>query len=254
MSSKSINIIVKIWRQNGPLAAGAFEEHALKDISTDRSFLEMIDVLNEWLTIKGLEPIAFDHDCREGICGQCGAVVNGTAHGPDKETTLCQLHMRRFKNGDTIVIEPFRSQGFPIVKDLIVDRSALDRIIAAGGYVSVNTGSPADGNNILIPQHVAEQAMDAAACIGCGACAAACPNGTPMLFLGAKVAQFALLPQGQPEAKKRAISMVMQMDKDGFGNCTNHLECEAVCPKGITVRNIARLNREFLKASFTIDH
>lgn len=254
MSSKSINIIVKIWRQNGPLAAGAFEEHALKDISTDSSFLEMIDVLNEWLTIKGLEPIAFDHDCREGICGQCGAVVNGTAHGPDKETTLCQLHMRRFKNGDTIVIEPFRSQGFPIVKDLIVDRSALDRIIAAGGYVSVNTGSPSDGNNILIPQHVAEQAMDAAACIGCGACAAACPNGTPMLFLGAKVAQFALLPQGQPEAKKRAISMVMQMDKDGFGNCTNHLECEAVCPKGITVRNIARLNREFLKASFTIDH
>jgi succinate dehydrogenase / fumarate reductase, iron-sulfur subunit len=254
MSSKSINIIVKIWRQNGPLATGAFEEHALKDISTDSSFLEMIDVLNEWLTIKGLEPIAFDHDCREGICGQCGAVVNGTAHGPDKETTLCQLHMRRFKNGDTIVIEPFRSQGFPIVKDLIVDRSALDRIIAAGGYVSVNTGSPADGNSILIPQHVAEQAMDAAACIGCGACAAACPNGTPMLFLGAKVAQFALLPQGQPEAKKRAISMVMQMDKDGFGNCTNHLECEAVCPKGITVRNIARLNREFLKASFTIDH
>ena len=254
MSSKSINIIVKIWRQNGPLATGAFEEHALKDISTDSSFLEMIDVLNEWLTIKGLEPIAFDHDCREGICGQCGAVVNGTAHGPDKETTLCQLHMRRFKNGDTIVIEPFRSQGFPIVKDLIVDRSALDRIIAAGGYVSINTGSPADGNSILIPQHVAEQAMDAAACIGCGACAAACPNGTPMLFLGAKVAQFALLPQGQPEAKKRAISMVMQMDKDGFGNCTNHLECEAVCPKGITVRNIARLNREFLKASFTIDH
>jgi len=254
MSSKTINIIVKIWRQNGPLATGAFEEHALKDISTDSSFLEMIDVLNEWLTIKGLEPIAFDHDCREGICGMCGAVVNGTAHGPDKETTLCQLHMRRFKNGDTVVIEPFRSQGFPIIKDLVVDRSALDRIIAAGGYVSVNTGSAQDGNTILIPQHVAEQAMDAAACIGCGACAAACPNGTPMLFLGAKVSQLALLPQGKMEAKKRAINMVLQMDKEGFGNCGNERECENVCPKGITIRNIARLNREFLKASFTIDH
>ncbi|MBM9536443.1 succinate dehydrogenase/fumarate reductase iron-sulfur subunit [Desulfobulbus alkaliphilus] len=254
MASKTINIIVKIWRQNGPLATGALEEHALKDISTDSSFLEMIDVLNEWLTRKGLEPIAFDHDCREGICGQCGAVVNGTAHGPEKETTLCQLHMRSFKNNDTIVIEPFRSQGFPIIKDLIIDRSGLDRIIQAGGYVSVNTGSPQDGNTILIPQHVAEQAMDAAACIGCGACAAACPNGSPMLFLGAKVSQLALLPQGQLEAKKRAINMVMQMDKDGFGNCGNHRECENVCPKGISIRNIARLNRQYLRAAFTIDH
>ena len=254
MASKSINILVKIWRQNGPLAQGAFEEHALKDISTDMSFLEMIDVLNEWLTRKGLEPIAFDHDCREGICGMSGAMVNGTAHGPDKETTLCQLHMRRFKDGDTIVIEPFRTQGFPIVKDLIIDRSALDRIIAAGGFVSVNTGSPQDGNTILIPQHVAEQAMDAAACIGCGACAAACPNGSAMLFTSAKISQLALLPQGQQEAKKRAINMVVQMDKDGFGNCSNHRECENVCPKGITIRNIARLNREFMKASFAIDH
>ena len=244
MASKSINILVKIWRQNGPLAQGAFEEHALKDISTDMSFLEMIDVLNEWLTRKGLEPIAFDHDCREGICGMCGAMVNGTAHGPDKETTLCQLHMRRFKDGDTIVIEPFRTQGFPIVKDLIIDRSALDRIIAAGGFVSVNTGSPQDGNTILIPQHVAEQAMDAAAC----------PNGSAMLFTSAKISQLALLPQGQQEAKKRAINMVVQMDKDGFGNCSNHRECENVCPKGITIRNIARLNREFMKASFAIDH
>ena len=250
----SINLTLKIWRQANSDALGALETYSLDTINTDMSFLEMLDVLNEKLTKEGKDPVAFDHDCREGICGMCGAVVNGIAHGPEKETTLCQLHMRRFKNGDTIVIEPFRSQGFPVVKDLIIDRSALDRIIAAGGYVSVNTGSPQDGNNILIPQHVAEQAMDAAACIGCGACAAACPNGTPMLFLGAKVSQFALLPQGQLEAKKRAINMVLQMDKDGFGNCGNERECENVCPKGITIRNIARLNREFLKASFTIDH
>lgn len=249
-----MNFTLKIWRQKDAKAKGAFETYKVENISADTSFLEMLDILNNNLIHEGKEPVAFDHDCREGICGMCGAVVNGTAHGPDKETTLCQLHMRRFKNGDTIVIEPFRSQGFPIVKDLIVDRSGLDRIIQAGGYVSVNTGSPQDGNTILIPQHVAEQAMDAAACIGCGACAAACPNGTPMLFLGAKVSQFALLPQGQLEAKKRAIAMVMQMDKDGFGNCTNHRECEAVCPKGITIRNIARLNREYLKAAFTIDH
>lgn len=249
-----MNFTLKIWRQKDAKTKGGFETYKVENISADTSFLEMLDILNNNLIHEGKEPVAFDHDCREGICGMCGAVVNGTAHGPDKETTLCQLHMRRFKNGDTIVIEPFRSQGFPIVKDLIVDRSGLDRIIQAGGYVSVNTGSPQDGNTILIPQHVAEQAMDAAACIGCGACAAACPNGTPMLFLGAKVSQFALLPQGQLEAKKRAIAMVMQMDKDGFGNCSNHRECENVCPKGITIRNIARLNREFMKASFAIDH
>ncbi len=251
MASKTINIIVKIWRQNGPTDKGHFEDHALKDISTDSSFLEMLDVLNEWLAIKGHEPVAFDHDCREGICGMCGAVVNGIAHGPEKETTLCQLHMRSFKDGDTIVIEPFRARGFPVIKDLAVDRSALDRIIQAGGFISVNTGSPQDGNSILIPQHVAEAAMDAAACIGCGACAAACPNAVPMLFLGAKISQLALLPQGQLEAKKRAINMVQCMDSEGFGNCTNERECENVCPKGISIRNIARLNREYLKASFS---
>ncbi|WP_028581637.1 succinate dehydrogenase/fumarate reductase iron-sulfur subunit [Desulfogranum japonicum] len=251
MASKTINIIVKIWRQNGPTAKGHFEDHALKDISTDSSFLEMLDVLNEWLAMKGHEPVSFDHDCREGICGMCGAVVNGTAHGPEKETTLCQLHMRSFKDGDTIVIEPFRARGFPVIKDLVVDRSALDRIIQAGGFVSVNTGSPQDGNNILIPQHVAEAAMDAAACIGCGACAAACPNAVPMLFIGAKVSQLALLPQGQLEAKKRALNMVACMDNEGFGNCGNERECENVCPKGISIRNIARLNREYLKAAFT---
>lgn len=253
MSSKTINIIVKIWRQNGPHAKGNFEDHALKDISTDSSFLEMLDVMNEALAQKGIEPIAFDHDCREGICGMCGAVVNGTAHGPEKETTLCQLHMRSFKDGDTIIIEPFRATGFPVVKDLIVDRSALDRIIQAGGFISVNTGSPQDANSILIPQHIAEQAMDAAACIGCGACAAACPNAAPMLFIGAKISQLALLPQGQHEAKTRAVNMVSCMDENGFGNCGNERVCENVCPKGITIRHIARMNREYLKGAFTHD-
>lgn len=247
-------INLRVWRQPNAQTPGKMVSYRVENVSEDMSFLEMLDLLNENLTVNGEEPIAFDHDCREGICGMCGAMVNGIAHGPDKETTLCQLHMRRFKNGDTIIIEPFRSQGFPIVKDLIVDRSALDRIISAGGYVSVNTGSPQDGNTILIPQHVAELAMDAAACIGCGACVAQCPNSVPMLFIGAKVSQLALLPQGKLEAKKRAINMVMQMDKEGFGNCGNERECENVCPKGISIRNIARLNREFLKASFTIDH
>ncbi len=250
MSSKTINIIVKIWRQTGPHAKGNFEDHALKDISTGSSFLEMLDVMNEALANKGKEPIAFDHDCREGICGMCGAVVNGTAHGPEKETTLCQLHMRSFKDGDTIIIEPFRATGFPIVKDLIVDRSALDSIIQAGGFISVNTGSPQDANSILIPQHIAEQAMDAAACIGCGACAAACPNAAPMLFIGAKISQLALLPQGQQEARTRAVSMVECMDENGFGNCGNERVCENVCPKGISIRHIARMNREYLKGAF----
>lgn len=253
MASKSIDIIVKIWRQDGPHLKGTFEDHKLTDISTDMSFLEMLDVLNEWLTVKAMQPLAFDHDCREGICGMCGAVVDGIAHGPEKETTLCQLHMRHFHDGDTIVIEPFRAKGFPVIKDLIVDRSALDAIIQAGGYVSVNTGSPQDANNILIPQYIAEQAMDAAACIGCGACAASCPNAVPMLFLGAKVSQLALLPQGQPERKRRALAMVAAMDNAGFGNCGNERECENVCPKGISIRNIARLNREYLNASFTSD-
>jgi succinate dehydrogenase / fumarate reductase iron-sulfur subunit len=244
----SIDLTLKIWRQKNNASLGDFETYILRDISTDMSFLEMIDVLNEQLTREGKDPVAFDHDCREGICGMCGAVVDGVAHGPDRETTLCQLHMRKFKSGDTIVIEPFRSIAFPIKKDLMVDRSALDRIIQAGGYVSVNTGGTADGNAIPIGIETAELAMDAAACIGCGACVASCPNSAAMLFTGAKISQLSLLPQGFPERKERARSMVAQMDKEGFGYCSNEKECEAVCPKGISIRNIARMNREFLKS------
>jgi succinate dehydrogenase / fumarate reductase iron-sulfur subunit len=217
------------------------------------SFLEMIDVINRQLTIDGREPISFDHDCREGICGMCGAVVNGRAHGPEKGTTLCQLHMRHFTNGDTIVIEPWRSKAFPIVKDLVVDRSALDKIIVAGGYISVNTGSAPDANTLPVAQNKAEKAFDAAACIGCGACVAACPNASAMLFVGAKVSHLALLPQGRPEAARRTISMVNCMDSLGFGNCSNERECEAECPKEISIANIARLNREFLKAALLGD-
>lgn len=244
----SIDLSIKIWRQKNSDSLGDFETYTLKDISTDMSFLEMIDVLNEQLTHEGRDPVAFDHDCREGICGMCGAVVDGVAHGPDRETTLCQLHMRKFSSGDTIVIEPFRSIAFPIKKDLMVDRSALDRIIQAGGYVSVNTGGTVDGNTIPIGTETAELAMDAAACIGCGACVASCPNGAAMLFTGAKISQLSLLPQGHPECKERARSMVTQMDKEGFGYCSNEKECEAVCPKGISIRNIARMNREFMKS------
>jgi succinate dehydrogenase iron-sulfur subunit len=250
MNTNSINLSLEIWRQKDSKATGNFETYALQNISTDMSFLEMLDVLNENLTREGLDPVAFDHDCREGICGMCGAVINGIAHGPEPETTLCQLHMRHFKNGDTLVIEPFRSRAFPIHKDLITDRSALDRIIQAGGYVSVNTGGTPDGNANPIPSATAELSMDAAACIGCGACVASCPNGAAMLFTGAKISQLSLLPQGQPERKERAMAMVTAMDKEGFGNCTNERECEAVCPKGISIRNIARMNREFVKASF----
>jgi succinate dehydrogenase / fumarate reductase iron-sulfur subunit len=213
------------------------------------SFLEMLDVLNEQLTLNGEEPVAFDHDCREGICGMCGAVVNGNAHGPEKETTLCQLHMRHFNDGDTVVIEPFRAIAFKLEKDLVVDRSGLDKIITEGGYVSVNTGGAPDANAIPIPQKDAEQAMDAAACIGCGACVASCPNASAMLFVGAKVSQLSLLPQGQPERARRALDMVRKMDELGFGNCSNERECEAACPKNISIRNIARLNLEFLKAA-----
>jgi succinate dehydrogenase / fumarate reductase iron-sulfur subunit len=213
------------------------------------SFLEMLDVLNDQLTLKGEEPVAFDHDCREGICGMCGAVVNGNAHGPEKETTLCQLHMRHFKDGDTLVIEPFRARAFKLEKDLVVDRSGLDKIITEGGFVSVNTGGAPDANAIPVSQKNAEEAMDAAACIGCGACVASCPNASAMLFVSAKVSQLALLPQGQPERAKRALEMVRKMDELGFGNCSNERECEAACPKGISIRNIARLNREFLKAA-----
>ncbi len=250
---KTININLLVWRQKDSETAGKMEEYSLDSISTDMSFLEMLDVLNEKLTVAGIEPVAFDHDCREGICGMCGAVVNGVAHGPEKETTLCQLHMRHFKDNDTIYIEPFRSRAFPILKDLIVDRSALDRIIQAGGYVSVNTGGAPDGNSIPIPSDMAEKAMDAAACIGCGACVASCPNGAAMLFTSAKISQLSLLPQGKPERKTRALAMVTAMDNEGFGNCTNEKECEAVCPKGISISNIARMNREFIKAALTVD-
>lgn len=248
--SKTINLTLKVWRQEGPEKKGWLETYPARDISSDMSFLEMIDVINEKLTLDGKEPIAFDHDCREGICGMCGAVVNGHAHGPEKGTTLCQLHMRHFSDGDTIVIEPWRSRAFKVVKDLVVDRSAFDEIIQAGGYISANTGGAPDGNAIPIPQSVAELAMDAAACIGCGACVAACPNASAMLFVGAKVSHLGLLPQGRPEAAKRVQSMASRMDALGFGNCTNEAECEAACPKEISITNIARLNREFLKAKF----
>lgn len=244
----AIDLNLKIWRQKRTDSPGTFETYALDNISTEMSFLEMLDVLNEKLTKEGVDPVAFDHDCREGICGMCGTVVNGIAHGPEKEITLCQLHMRNFESGDTLVIEPFRSRAFPIRKDLLVDRSAFDRIIQSGGYVSVNTGGTPDGNAIPIPAKTAELAMDAAACIGCGACVASCPNGAAMLFTSAKVSQLCLLPQGQAERHQRALDMVETMDKEGFGNCTNERECEAVCPKSISIRNIARLNSEYLKA------
>ncbi|RLB12208.1 MAG: succinate dehydrogenase/fumarate reductase iron-sulfur subunit [Deltaproteobacteria bacterium] len=248
--SRTISVTLKIWRQKGPEDKGHFETYELDNISTDISFLEMLDLLNERLTKEGKEPVAFEHDCREGICGMCGAVVNGIPHGHVKETTLCQLHMRHFKDGETIVIEPFRAGPFKVIKDLIVDRSAFDELIKAGGYISVNTGQAPEANSIPVPPENADQAFDAAVCIGCGACVAACPNASAMLFIGAKVSHLALLPQGRPEATKRAISMIRTMDEIGFGNCSNHKECEAVCPKNISIINIARLNREFLKAAF----
>ncbi|MDD5758028.1 MAG: succinate dehydrogenase/fumarate reductase iron-sulfur subunit [Desulfobulbaceae bacterium] len=243
-----INLTLRIWRQSGPEAQGAFHTYESGPISTSMSFLEMLDVLNERLILSGEEAVAFDHDCREGICGMCGSVVNGKPHGPEQKTTLCQLHMRHFKDGDTLVIEPFRSRAFKLVKDLIVDRSAFDAIIAEGGYVSVNTGGTPDANTIPIPNPTAEQALDAAECIGCGACVAACPNASAMLFVGAKVSHLSLLPQGQPERNQRALAMVKKMDKLGFGNCGNEKRCEKACPKGISISNIARLNREFMKA------
>jgi succinate dehydrogenase / fumarate reductase iron-sulfur subunit len=248
--SKSIRLTLKIWRQNGPADKGRFETYAAKEISTDMSFLEMLDVVNDQLTLDGREPIAFEHDCREGICGMCGSMVNGRAHGHLKGTTLCQLHMRHFSDGDTLVIEPFRARAFPVIKDLVVDRSALDRVIQAGGYISVNTGNAPEANSLPVPPDRAERAMDAAACIGCGACVAACPNAAAMLFVSAKISQFALLPQGRPEAARRAIGMIRAMEACGFGNCSNHRECEETCPKEISIVNIARLNREYYKASF----
>ena len=245
---KTINIKVKVWRQAGPKAKGAFVTYDLKNISTDSSFLEMLDVLNEQLVANRQEPIAFDHDCREGICGMCSLYINGHPHGPDSAVTTCQLHMRKFKDGETITVEPWRSHAFPVIKDLVVDRRAYDKIMQAGGYVSVNTGGVPDANAIPISKIAADEAMDAASCIGCGACAAACKNGSAMLFVAAKVSQLALLPQGKVEAARRAKAMLGKMDELGFGNCTNTGACQAQCPKSISIAHIARLNREFLAA------
>ncbi len=247
---KTIALTLKVWRQKGPEDKGHFESISAKNISVHMSFLEMLDTVNEQLTLEGKDPIAFDNDCREGICGMCGTVIDGHAHGPQQATTVCQLHMRSFSDGDTIVVEPFRARAFKIIKDLVVDRSALDNVISAGGFISANTGGAPDANAIPIPQEVAEKAMDAAACIGCGACVASCPSASAMLFVSAKISQLALLPQGRPEAAKRALGMVKMMDACGFGNCSNHRECESACPKEISIVNIARMNREFLKASF----
>ena len=248
MSAPTINLTLKVWRQNRTDNRGRLETYPANNISTDMSFLEMLDVVNEELTRKGVEPIAFDHDCREGICGMCGAVVNGRAHGKEPETTLCQLHMRHFKDGDTLVIEPWRARAFKVVKDLVVDRTPLDQIMQAGGYISVNAGGAPDANTLPVPKEAADLAFNAAACIGCGACVAACPNASAMLFVGAKIAHLALLPQGRPEAVRRVRAMVRQMDDLGFGNCSNEAECEAECPKGISIREIARLNRELMAA------
>ncbi len=245
---KTINLTLKVWRQKDAKAKGAFETYKVNDISTDSSFLEMLDVLNEQLINEGKEPVAFDHDCREGICGMCSLYINGHPHGPDDDITTCQLHMRKFKDGETITIEPWRSAAFPVIKDLIVNRSAFDQIMAAGGYVTISTGGVPDANAIPIPKPIADEAMDAASCIGCGACVAACKNGSAMLFVSAKVSQLALLPQGKVEAARRAKAMVAKMDELGFGNCTNTTACEIECPKGVSVANIARLNREFLAA------
>jgi len=247
---KSINIKVKVWRQAGPKVKGMFETYELNNISTDASFLEMIDILNEKLVQERKEPIAFDHDCREGICGMCSLYINGHPHGPDQAVTTCQLHMRKFHDGETITIEPWRSRAFPVIKDLIVDRNAYDKIMQAGGYVNVNTGGVPDANAIPIPKPVADEAMDAAACIGCGACAAACKNGSAMLFVAAKVSQLALLPQGKIEKAARAKAMVAKMDELGFGNCTNTGACEAECPKSVSITHIARLNRQYIGAKF----
>ncbi len=247
---KLINITLKVWRQRGPQVKGAFETYSLDGISVDSSFLEMLDILNENLINQGKEPVVFDHDCREGICGMCSLYVNGHPHGPDEDITTCHLHMRKFKDGETITIEPWRSAGFPVIRDLMVDRNAFDKIIQAGGYVSVNTGGIPDANAIPIPKVDADEAMDSASCIGCGACVAACKNGSAMLFLSAKVSQLALLPQGRVEGARRAKAMVAKMDELGFGNCTNTGACEVECPKNISISNIARLNREFLSAKF----
>lgn len=248
----NMNLTLKVWRQKNAQDKGKMVEYKVTDISDHMSFLEMLDVLNEDLVSKNEEPVAFDHDCREGICGMCSLFINGEAHGPDRLITTCQLHMRKFKDGDTIYIEPFRAKAFPVIKDLIVDRMAFERIQQAGGFISVNTsGNTTDANSILIPKNDADLSMDAASCIGCGACVATCKNSSAMLFVSAKVSQFALLPQGKIEAKERVMNMVKQMDLEGFGNCTNTEACEVECPKGISLENIARMNREYLCASLT---
>ena len=246
---KGLNLTLKVWRQKDRQSQGHFEEYQVQNISTEASFLEMMDILNEQLISQSKEPVAFDHDCREGICGMCSLFINGRAHGPDDDITTCQLHMRKFHDGQTITIEPWRMAGFPVIKDLMVDRSAYDKIIQAGGFVSVSTGGVPDGNAIPIPKKDADEAMDAAACIGCGACAATCKNGSAMLFVAAKVSQLALLPQGKVEAARRAKAMLTKMDELGFGNCTNTGACEMECPKSVSIAHIARLNREFLCAN-----
>ena len=246
-----MRLTLQVWRQKDARSEGQFVAYEAPDVSPDMSFLEMLDVVNERLIRGGEDPIAFDHDCREGICGMCGMMINGYAHGPRRGTTVCQLHMRSFQDGDTLVIEPWRASSFPVIKDLVVDRGAFDRIIAAGGFVSVPTGSAVDGNAIPVPKTVADRAMDAAACIGCGACVAACPNASAMLFTSAKVSHLGLLPQGQAERWTRVRQMVAQMDAEKFGTCTNHYECEAACPKEISVEFIARMNRDYIRASLT---
>jgi succinate dehydrogenase / fumarate reductase iron-sulfur subunit len=246
-----MNFNVKIWRQRNAKAKGHFETYHIDDIESDASFLEMLDILNEKLIREGIDPVSFDHDCREGICGACSLYIDGRAHGPDDHVTTCQLFMRHFKDGATITVEPWRSSAFPIIKDLVVDRRAFDKVLQAGGFISVRTGSAQDANNILIGHDTAEESMDAAACIGCGACVATCKNGSAMLFVAARVSSLALLPQGKVEGAKRARAMVKKMDELGFGNCTNTRACELECPKGISVAHIARLNREYLKAKFS---
>lgn len=250
MSTGNMNLTLKVWRQKSTKDKGKMVDYKVSQISPDMSFLEMFDVLNEDLITKGGEPITFDHDCREGICGSCSMFINGRPHGPKNAVTTCQLHMRSFKDGDTIIVEPWRAKAFPVIKDLTVDRSAFDRVIAAGGFISVNTGNAQDANNLPIPKAQADSAFEAAACIGCGACVATCKNASAMLFVSAKISQLAQLPQGQPERYKRVQNMVAQMDAEGFGNCTNTGACEAECPKGISLENIARMNRDYYSAKF----
>ena len=251
MAANTMTIHLRVWRQAGPDAPGRLVDYTVPNANPHMSFLEMLDVLNEQLIARGEDPVEFDNDCREGICGSCGVMAGGIAHGPVKQTAICQLHMRHYRDGDTIVIEPWRATAFPIIKDLVVDRSALDRIIAAGGYTSVNTGAPPDANALPVSKPNSDAAFDYAACIGCGACVAACPNGSASLFTGAKIAHLALLPQGEPERKDRVVNMVRQMEREGFGDCSNHGECEAVCPKGISISAIARMRREYVRALFS---